>query len=101
MTTQGYLTGLEQAVKKTRSEIDSHSVFILGGSLSMHSSWRRSVILGIASIFDFTGRLSPRYHQIQDPAEQDASALAGDWQTVGDDLRRVMSAASSLDLLDK
>lgn len=101
MTTQNYLVDLERAVKETRADIDSHRSRILSGSPSMPYSWRRSVILGIASIFDFTGRLSPQYRPVRDPAKKDTSALAEDWRTVGDDLRRVMTAARSVDLSDK
>lgn len=55
------------------------------------SSLKSAILLGVASIFDFTGRLGPKYSPIQDPRAEDAEALAGDWQTIGDDLRRVMS----------
>lgn len=54
-------------------------------------SLKSAILLGVASIFDFTGRLGPQYIPIQDPEAADAEALAGDWQAIGDDLRRVMS----------
>ena len=55
------------------------------------SSLKSAILLGVASIFDFTGRLGPKYSPIQDPQAEDAEALASDWQAIGDDMRRVMS----------
>lgn len=55
------------------------------------TSLKSAILLGVASIFDFTGRLGPQYRPIQDPQAEDAEALASDWQAIGDDLRRAMS----------
>lgn len=55
------------------------------------TSSKSAILLGLASIFDFTGRLGPQCKPIQDPQAEDAEALASDWQAIGDDLRRVMS----------
>lgn len=55
------------------------------------SSLKSAILLGVASIFDFTGRLGPKYNPIQDPQAEDAEALASDWQAIGDDLRKVIS----------
>lgn len=54
-------------------------------------SFKSAILLGVASIFDFTGRLGPQYNPTRDPQAEDAEALAGDWQAIGDDLRRAMS----------
>lgn len=62
----------------------------------MKLSRKSSILLGIASIFDFTGRLGPRYRPIQNPLAEDTVALARDWQTVGDDMRKVMANAHNL-----
>lgn len=96
MTTQNHFINLAKAVERMRVDIDPYVT--VSDYLNARSSWRRSVVLGIASIFDFTGQLAPRYRMIRDPAEEDASALNGDWLAIREDFRRIMAAASTLDL---
>jgi hypothetical protein len=55
---------------------------------------RLSFLLGIASLFDFFGVLSPipkmnmsRYEPLYD----DAEAIANDWEAIGNDMRTAMS----------
>ena len=62
----------------------------------MNLSRKSSMLLGIASIFDFTGRLGPRYRPIQNPLAEDTVALARDWQAVGDDMRKIMANTHTL-----
>lgn len=62
----------------------------------MNLSRKSSILLGIASIFDFTGRLGPRYRTIQNPLAEDTAALARDWQAVGDDMRKIIANAHTL-----
>lgn len=91
-----HLTDLDKAVERIRANIVPHS--IASDRLNIDYSWRRSVLLGIASIFDFTGQLAPKYRKLRDQAEKDASALNGDWLAIANDFRKIMTAASTLDL---
>lgn len=96
MTAQNHLIDLDKAVERIRANIVPHS--IASDRLNMDYSWRRSVLLGIASIFDFTGQLAPKYRKLRDQAEKDASALNGDWLAIANDFRKIMTAASTLGL---
>jgi hypothetical protein len=52
----------------------------------------RAFLQGFASAFDITGGVEP-----PDPAtgwERDGAAIRGDWQRVGDDMRRAMNIAA-------
>ena len=96
MVTQNHSSDLEKAVTIMRNDMGSYSS--IRDYLDINFAWRHSFLLGLASIFDFPGSLSPRYRPIEDSAASDASAIAGDWRAVGDDFRRIMVAASNLDI---
>lgn len=55
-----------------------------------------SIVVGLARIFDFTGKMYRRsdsrfsYPLQSNPAMADASALRGDWEKVGTDLRHAI-----------
>ena len=87
---------LDKAVERMRANIVPHS--IASDRLNMDHSWKRSVLLGIASIFDFTGKLAPKYRKLLGQAKEDTSALNGDWLAIANDFRRIMDAAGTLDL---
>lgn len=95
MVTQN-LSDLEKVVAMMRNDMDSYSS--IRDYLHINFTWRHSFLLGLASIFDFTGSLSPKYRPIEDSEASDASAIAGDWRAVGDDFRRILTAASTLDI---
>jgi len=47
-----------------------------------------SYLLGIASLFDFTGALRRPRHTLQLPSPNDS--LSGDWQAIGADIQRAL-----------
>lgn len=47
-------------------------------------------LCGMASIFDFTGILGPRYKSPSDPQKAAAAMMARSWQAVGDALREAI-----------
>jgi hypothetical protein len=46
---------------------------------------------GFASVFNFSGGALISIHDIDSGFQKDKEALAGDWQRVGDDMRRAMN----------
>jgi hypothetical protein len=53
----------------------------------------KAFLSGWTSIFDLTGGVEqwlPNFPDFSNGPEQDANALAGDWQQVGNDLRKAM-----------
>jgi hypothetical protein len=53
---------------------------------------KRAFLRGAASVMDLRGNTTRQYRLAQTGEQADADALADDWRTVGDDLRRAMAA---------
>ena len=62
---------------------------------------RPSFLLGLASLWDFGGALTPRVRVNRKMLDQsDADALAADWEALADDLARILPPVEQYDAFE-